>query len=216
MWDLNSLTKDSISAPCILTTGLPGKFLSLHFRKNVSKTSILKNLRKKPVSKLTLKARERGESEAWQKTHLATLGSGSEILDLFSGVKRERNIPYLILYWCVIHTEFLQMSEWDKICDTNTLGLADSYYLGRGNAAVCKRPGLLIISLPVVELNIISRIGVTDRYNLAFPSFRFLAHGWKPGLYFPVFVPPSTRALRSGCYAFLPLLSHVQCASLRP
>ena len=108
-----------------------------------------------PVSKLTLKARERGESEAWQKTRLATLGSGSEILSLFSGVKRERNIPYLILYWRVIYTEFLQMSERDKICDTNTLGLSDSYYLGRGNAAVCRRPGLLIISFPVVELSII-------------------------------------------------------------
>ena len=179
------------------------------------KTSILKNLLKKSVSKLTLKAREIGESEAWQKIYLATLGSGSEVLGLFSGVKRERNIPYLILYWCVICTEFLQVSEWDKICDTNTFGLSDSYYLGRGNAAVCKRPGLLII-LPMVELNIISRIGVTDRYNLAFPSFRFCARGWKPGLYFTLFVPPSTRAARSSCYALLPLLSHVQCASLRP
>ena len=76
---------------------------------------------------------------------------------------------------------------------------------------MCKRPGLLII-LPMVELNIISRIGVTDRYNLAFPSFRFCARGWKPGLYFTLFVPPSTRAPRSSCYALLPLLSHVQCA----
>lgn len=72
-----------------------------------------------PVSKLTLKARERGESEAWQKTRLATLGSGSEILSLFSGVKRERNIPYLILYWCVIYTEFLQMSETKYVTQTH-------------------------------------------------------------------------------------------------
>ena len=75
------------------------------------KTSVLKNLLKKPVSKLTLKTREIGESEAWQKIYLATLGSGSEVLSLFSGVKRERNIPYLILYRCVICTEFLQASE---------------------------------------------------------------------------------------------------------
>lgn len=41
------------------------------------------------------------------KKHLTTLGSGSEILGLFSGVKREGNIPYLVLYRYVICREFL-------------------------------------------------------------------------------------------------------------
>lgn len=66
----------------------------------------MKNLLKMPVSKLTLKARERGESEAWQKTRLATLGSGSEILSLFSGVKREETFLFDSVLVCNIYRIF--------------------------------------------------------------------------------------------------------------